>query len=168
MASLPAYQVDRRTIALHEAGHAVLCCLIGVAITGAHVDPDGLSGKVKFAVSAVRVDKPHLPQDVLEHAAIQLATMYVGGEMAELLHHGLDVESWHYLLLDTSDWESARKVLWMAFRTAAPLFYCQRLARAMLTEHWAWVQSVADVIELKGVVDGDNVKRLGLMYSRFK
>lgn len=167
IADLPNYSKDRRTLAYHEAGHAVLCLLAGVHIVGAQVDEEGTAGKVELAVRRSVEDVASIPDEMLAAAAVRLASMYVGGVMCELLLHGVDVEQGSYLLLNTTDWDNARKLLHIVFGTDTPLFYCQRLARAVLTENWAWVEAVAIEIDAHGFVDAHDIKRLGMNCPHF-
>lgn len=173
--ALPNYPRDRRTIAHHEAAHAVLCCLFGVPIRGARVDADG-SGKVDLEVArhvdadaplprnATELEAPAadadipLPSDAIELAAIRLAVMYVGGVMAELLLHGLSVSGW--LALYDSDWRNARAVLTEGFGHDLPLYDCQCVAGVALVEHWAWVSAVADELDLHGAITANDIRRL--------
>jgi len=160
IAAPPALLRDRRALAYHEAGHAVLCCMAGVPISEASINSEGNDGVVELLIEEPAEDMPDIPAHMLEKAAVQLAAMYMGGVMSEMILNEKDVEPGHYLLLGTRDWQNAKKLLFEVFGTTVPLFYCQRLARAVLTENWAWVQVVAAEIETSGVISGEVVKQL--------
>lgn len=175
------YPRDRLTTAYHEAGHAVLNRLIGVRVSSVVIGADGLSGFVELDIKRGGVSQPSSTW-MLEAAALQIAVTYVGGIAAEMLLHGLDVPPWfcfpmkynpdepypdephpdnpHTEGLPDGYW--ARYVLRKAFNSEAPLYYCQRLARALLCEHWGWVQAVASELDEKGILDQRGVDALGV------
>lgn len=182
IADLPSLPRDRRTLAYHEAGHAVLSELYGLAVDTAEVNAQGTKGKVRLVRPQGRANHYEAPKLMikewavefkamldkgpveikagLEKTALELAAMYVGGVMCELLLHDKDLAPGTYLLLHNQDWDDARHILWMVFSCHTPLFYCQRLARAVLAENWAWVEAVAAEIESVGVADGATIRRL--------
>lgn len=156
--SLPSYERDRRTIAYHEAGHAVLGVLIGLPMGAAHVYEDG-GGKVELPTpSSVGGTERAIPPAVLESVGAQIASMYVGGTMAELLLHGIEIHG--ELNLDTPDWRNARAVLREALGHDLALYYCQRGACAMLAANWDWVKAVAEALADAGTLSGDDIRLL--------
>lgn len=168
----PAYPYCRTTVAHHEAAHAVLFTLAGRRIGQAQIsvaDGTDAHGVVTFADApsrSARTEAVPSPVDPCWHPpfqslAVNYAAAYMAGTFAEMLLHGVDVENGHYLLLDTGDWHAARRMLLVSFASIAPMLYCQRLARALLTENWAWVQAVAHELERHGAVDAGTVARLG-------
>lgn len=166
-ADLPDYRRDdRRTVAYHEAGHAVLQCLLHLPMTGVEVydqPKDGALGIVNMDMAhikalATEVSDIEIPRSVLESAAVNLATMFVAGAMAELKLHGLEVTGW--LRLDCRDFKNARIVLCEAFGWDRPLYYCQCLATTILTEHWEWVRVVANRLETDGKISPNEIWHL--------
>ncbi|ALP53986.1 hypothetical protein Tel_13040 [Candidatus Tenderia electrophaga] len=160
IADLPSWPRDRRTLAYHEAGHAVLSELCGLAVDVAKINTEGSKGEMRFVKPRPCADVPEFPQAMIEKVAVEMAAMYVGGVMCELLLHGRDLKPGTYLLLNDRDWTNAKRILWKAFSSHTPLFYCQRLARAVLSENWTWVRAVAAEIEAVGIADGATVRRL--------
>lgn len=158
--SLPDYPRDRRTLCYHEAAHAVLGLLFDLPIGSAHIfdDADGLHGKVEMTPRQPQDTSALIPPEVMEAAGVRIAAMYVSGVIAELLLHGIEPPGW--LGLDTPDWRNARAVLKEAFGHDLPLFYCQCVAAAILSENWAWVQAVADVLGDAGTLSADAVRLL--------
>lgn len=168
----PAYPYCRTAVAHHEAAHAVLFTLAGRRIGQAQisvVDGTEAHGIVTFADAPLRSAHTEAgPISVVpcwhppfQSLAVSYAAAYMAGTFAEMLLHGVDAENGHYLLLDTEDWHAARRMLLVSFASIAPMFYCQRLARALLTENWAWVQAVAYELERHGTVDACTAARLG-------
>lgn len=173
------YPRNRLTTAYHEAGHAVLDRLIGVRVSSVEIGADGLSGFVKLDIKRGGISPPS-PTWMLEAAALQIAVGYVGGIAAELLLHNLDVPPFfcfpmkynpdqpypgeHHLddphanSLPDGYW--VRYILRKVFNSDAPLYYCQRLARALLCEHWGWVQAVASELDDKGIMNQERVDAL--------
>lgn len=182
IADRPSWPRDRRTLAYHEAGHAVLSELCGMPVDAAEINAKSTKGEVRFVRAQGRANPLEVPKETLEEcamefkaaldkcpveikaglekSAVEMAAMYVGGVMCELLLHDKDVAPGAYLLLNDGDWDNARHLLWMVFACHTPLFYCQRLARAVLSENWAWVEAVAAEIESTGVADGATIRRL--------
>lgn len=160
IADPPSWPRNRRTLAYHEAGHTVLSELCGLAVDVAEINPEGDIGEMRFVTPQPRADAPDIPQAMIEKAAVEIAAMYMGGVMCELLLHGRDLKPGTCLLLNDRDWTNAKHMLWTAFSSHTPLFYCQRLARAVLSENWAWVEAVAAEIEAAGSADGATVRRL--------
>jgi hypothetical protein len=168
--ALPEYPRDRRTVAYHEAGHAVLSHMLRLPMTGARVHdaapgvtPCGIVNMDQSAIKAlaeVTMDT-EIPQPLHELVAVELAAMYVAGTMAELKLHGLEVNGW--LGVDSPDFKNARSILCDAFEWDGPLYYCQRLASAVLTENWPWVVAVADEINAQGSVTAEDIARLQMV-----
>lgn len=168
----PAYPYCRATVAHHEAAHAVMFTLAGRRIGQAKIaanDGTEAHGIVTFADApsrSARTEAGSIPvvpcwHPPFQSLAVSYAAAYAAGTFAEMLLHGVDVENDHYLLLDTEDWHAARRMLLVSFGSIAPMFYCQRFARALLTENWVWVQAVAHELERHGAVNADTVARLG-------
>lgn len=165
---LPEYPRDRRTVAFHEAGHAVVAYLLRLPMLSASVDREphangGFAGIVnmdfdKIKASAAAVADGDIPQSVMERAAIDIATMFVAGAMAELRLHGQDANG--ALDLDWPDFKNASTVLRKVFGSDAALHLCQRLASALLFEHWDWVGCVGNSIWWHGSVSLDEIARL--------
>lgn len=164
--ALPEYPRDRRTVAYHEAGHAVLSHILRLPMTGARVHdaPPGATpgGSVDLDLPAIKASAAEtidteIPQSLHELVAIELATMYVAGIMAELKLHGLEVTGW--LGLEDRDFLNARILLCEAFGIDLALYYCQCLASAVLAEHWSWVAVVAGEIEANGSVTVEDIAR---------
>lgn len=157
MVGLPLYRITRRVIAHHEAAHAVLCSLFGLRIRNALIRADN-SGLVDLVrPSAPPVDRP-IPRAMLETAAVQIASMYLAGVMAELLLCGQVLDG--RVELDIPDWRNARRVLVEVFECDVPLFFCQRYARYLLSKHWGWVRAVAAELMVRGTVSTEDIERL--------
>ncbi len=156
-APTPKIPGDARTLAFHEAGHAVVAAGFGVPLDRIEVNFQRLRG-------AVHVDRPACrqfaeergggdearSQSLEEFAAVSAATIYMAGKQAELLLHEIAVEG--TLRPSDTDTIQARRVLLEAFGHDAPLWYCQRLARYLLACNWGLVTSVAEELLASGTI----------------
>ena len=159
---LPEYPRDRRTIAIHEAGHAVAMAAFGVPVERVEIHQTadgGFGGSVEpdRAACRARIESPDgepTPNRSLEEfSSVAMATIYVAGIQAELLHHGLDVSG--TLRLDDHDHREAVRHLMTAFRSDGPLWYTQRLARYLLSKRWNLVVALADELMAADVVTSE-------------
>lgn len=145
---LPSHQKDRRTIAHHEAAHAVLLHLFGLPIAGASVydaaDEDGVLGYVQVGECKPPVSGVS-DQAERERAAINLAAIYLGGIMAELHLHELQLHG-RLFLPGNSDFIHARNVLLKVFGWDRALYFAQLHAAELVAAHWGWIARVADAL----------------------
>ena len=160
----PRAAYDRWTIAVHEAGHAVVAQVLGIPAAGAYVGevgggfamhPGGLqepkTGPIDDAGILVEIDlmicgRAGLAADC--DLSINLATMLFAGRQAELLHLGLP---WlGQCTMTTSDSLRAAEHLRKAGQPATE-GYCQKRARSILTAHWDQVAAIADRIMQHGI-----------------
>jgi hypothetical protein len=179
-APLPSYPRDRRTIAHHEAAHAVLCCRFGIRFSGVYlyadgggkVDWDGLhSGNPDPAFSDpapdhsldTGTDSHETSSEPLHLACVQIAVMYAAGMMAELLVQGLCPSA--PLDLEIPDWQNARAVLREGFGHDRMLPDIQDLAVVFLVEHWEWISAVAAELDQHSEISEEDVRRLGVRWS---
>ncbi len=145
----------------------MLAHIMRLPVIGASVDNgsvDVVSGgvdldQIAIEATAAATSDREIPQKMLEEVSLSLSTMYVAGVMAELMLHGIEVDG-RLGLWGWSDYRYARTLLRDAFNTETPLYYCQRLASAVLDENWQWVSAVAGEIEAKGQVSVDDIARL--------
>lgn len=150
------YPFDRRTLCIHEAGHAVLMLHYNICPFVAEVSAD-LSGRV--APPQPETPAPTLPTAAEQWVATRAAGIYYAGRQAELLLHGISLSG--VLLGDSSDCLVARKRLWEAFGNGlGPMYYSQRLARSILSERWEAVERIAEALADKGCLDGRDLKAL--------
>src|SRR3989344_119455 len=84
--------------------------------------------------------------------------MFFGGMVAELLFHRLQVGGW--LGLEIPDWHRARTVLHLGFGHDLARFFCQQLARAVLSEHWPAVQDPAEALASQGELGAGAIERI--------
>ncbi len=156
----PIYPFNRRAVAFHEAGHVVLGSVFSLPITSAvvHEKPDdtGEAGKIHMDLEGIQrraasVDEDKIPHAMLQEAALEIAAMYVAGHLAMLYHYQHRIDGW--LDIDDLDYRNARSVLRKAFHSDLPLYFCHRLAQAVLAETWDWVSAIAAVLETKGEID---------------
>lgn len=157
---LPTYHRDMRTTCFHEAGHAVIALVFGVAWQKICVRPDG-SGEltlVREPDSAPGVDMREIPAELVEEAALQLGTFFVSGTMCELILHRYNLAG-GYLLLGSQDWRSAERVLSEAWpgRYWRPMYYVQRRACAILADAWSHVERIASLLEERGTITKDEL-----------
>lgn len=154
VAPTPDYPRDSRTLAFHEAGHALLCAIFRVPMTEAEIDRTGAQGG-KVRLEARAVDDAPIPADALRRSALRLAAMYQSGVVAEIIHHGLEIPDGHVLLRETSDWDKARRVLdlgGVVGSATGGLYVSQQLALWLLRSGWAVVESLAHVLLRRGTV----------------
>lgn len=154
---------DRRTIAIHEAGHAVAAKALGLPTFGAELHDVG--GSFHMQPSQFSPDPPTRLEDdellanidlmICEKAgraddvelAIDLATMLAAGRQAELLNAGF---SWQgECPMTTHDSTRASEHLRRAGQ-AATTGFCQKRARSLLTAHWDQVMEIADELQRNG------------------
>ncbi len=154
VAPTPDYPRNAMTLAFHEAGHALLCAIFRVPMTGAEIDRTGVyAGKVSF--EAQPDNDASVPADALRRSALRLAAMFQSGVVAEIIHHGLEIPEGHVLLRETSDWDKARRVLELGGVVGSAtggLYVSQQLAFGLLHSGWAGVESLAHVLLRRGTV----------------
>ena len=139
--SCPEFKRDRRSLAYHEAGHAVFALWLGVPSVSAELGAD--AGSVMPEWPSPPSDETSFPPPAAleEFAALMYAALLFSGLQAEILVAGLDVAG--LMRAGDDDDRKARAHLREAFRSEVPAWYCQRFARALLTQHWGAVETIA-------------------------
>lgn len=159
IARMPTLDWSLRGIAYHEAGHAVMIHLFRLRQNGAEVGASG--GKVHLnPPPPVSVDIA-MPVVDLQIAALRIAAVFLAGVMAQMLKDGIGLEG--VLLDDSSDWRRAGQVLDGAEipgSATGRLFYCQKLAMAMLSRRWCTVVAVAEALEYRSSLTAYEVATL--------
>lgn len=136
----PQYRQTLETLAYHEASHAVFMDAVGVPYVGIELNSDG--GRVVIDVAAVRASPSvTLNKDAADLATCQLVAMYSAGIQGELLFLGLTHGGG--IMPDDTDHRMARRMLMDQFGSVSPLGFCQRVARAVLTQRWPDVEELA-------------------------
>lgn len=160
-ADTPDYPSSQLTRAYYMAGRAVLCRLIGMDINHHKIEAADSAGKVVLPVDPPKESTSPTPARMQQAATLQLATIYMGGVTAELLLHGLDVTAEHCHSMKSLDGRRARAVLRSTFNSEDSLYYCQRLARALLSEQWEWVTLAAKKIHKEGSISTASIDEMG-------
>lgn len=163
--SLPSYSRDRLTVCYHEAGHAVLCKLVGIGVLGASLgtseSPEIVpGGKVEIDVSTdSECDLDAIPGTMLRLLSVKFATMYLSGYQTELVLHDIDLPGC-LLLQGERDYENASELLRMTYKHDLGIFYCQKLARCTLLAFWEYVEAYAHELYLRGTLSRADSDRL--------
>lgn len=169
---MPSYTRDLRTTAYHEAGHAVLLLAFGVPIREVCLDissaePNFVGGgyvaQDKVMIAELReelaLNRPPIDADRKQKSeqegALWAAASYLAGEQAELILHGITVNG--PVFLPSADQKVAKNMLREAFRHTHGIFYCQRLARAILMDLWPAAEAIANALLKAGRLDSDQV-----------
>lgn len=169
---MPSYTRDLRTTAYHEAGHAVLFLAFGIPIKEVCMDLSptepgfvggGYVAQDKEMIAELRKELSHtnppLSDDKKLHSeqagALWAAASYLAGEQAELILHGITVNG--PVFLPTPDQKVAKDMLRDAFRHTHGVYYCQRLARAILLDLWPAAEAIANALLKAGRLDSDQV-----------
>jgi hypothetical protein len=152
----PSYTISRRTLCFHEAGHAVAMRYYNICPREALVRDD-LTGHVRPPEH--NAPAPNLTPFLEQWVATEAATVYCAGLQAELLLQGLPLSG--VLLVESSDATKARSILFEAFgHGLGPVYYAQRLARAILKERWALVGRVAQALDRHNTLSAQNLEHL--------
>lgn len=132
-------QAYLRTVALHEAGHAVVAMYLGLNVTGLKLSQD-LGGTCDVLI------------DKTQFRSWQAAT-FLGGVCAELLHCR---DSQHFAT--KSNWSFCHEDfrLFNLYRCGMSFRQCKQLALGILREERDRLLATADVLEHFGVVDYSN------------
>jgi len=163
--SFPAYQQTALTIAHHEAGHAVVCMFFGIPIQAARFDTETLSGAVELDRAGMKEERERLsslskkPCDetkTVQQAALWASAMYFAGMEAEFIFHGITHKG--PVFVGTSDQQAALEILRDAYGHTTPVYYCQRLARAILLENWRSVSAIAESLHENGYMNIEAIK----------
>ena len=165
----PTWRVQGRTLAIHEAGHAVALELTGRRCTGATIDgrhaARGAAGQVW---TTSRVPRELVaPQAPLERAIFPesrallacWAAAYLAGRQAECIARDFDPCGW--LGEDAPDDREAAFMLSAGFGRmagSAPRAGCEDLARRMLLAHWDQVEAVAELLLRDKTVTGAAIR----------
>lgn len=171
LATMPAVDQSWRGIAFHEAGHAVFMHLFRLRQNGAEITTvDGrVKGKVKVDLPPPEAAAVDVPLEDLQVAALRLAAMYMAGFIAQILKDGLPLDG--AILVDAPDWHNAERALDLGEvpgSSTGRIFFCQRLAMAVLSRHWSAVVAVAAALEQRGELSAQEIAILceggGLRY----
>lgn len=135
--------------AYHEAAHAVVADSFNVPSLEAIARDDGPSfvryKEQKQEQDASRAPFDAMPAELKQIIATEVAAIYYAGVEAELLLTGAPRTG--PLLRHCTDWLKAGVLLAETFGGGiGPVWYSQRLARAILTERWALVERVAHAL----------------------
>lgn len=171
---LPSYTRDLKTIAYHEAGHALLFLANGISILEVYLDIEsdqageapGHVRQDRQRIAELREEMAHVkpPSDEAQkrrsdqEGILRAAAIFLAGEQAELILHGLTVDGPVYT--SSPDQRVAMGMLRDAFRHTHGVYYCQRLARAILLDLWPVVESIANALLKTGRLDSDQVRRV--------
>ena len=158
----PAIPETRESLAHHEAGHVVVSLELGLPCESAFIGdtkggfsthfalkPDQMGAmsdaeSVSFHALAVKVAKPLADES---NRVIDLVTVLMAGVQAQLFHAGQPLAG--MLVINDHDTRQARLLLAGAGHPAT-LGYCQLRARALLSQQWAQVQSIAAILGRDG------------------
>ena len=169
----PAYERDRRTLAVHEAAHLV----VGIATHTWREDRRAVvsdtSGCVEpvapqplptrtLAEALAPVAEPIDPS--LQRLALQHAATMLAGYAAEARLHGFahEITGPPSAITGTPDDCMARVYLRFAWpdERIRPMWRAWRLADDLVSEHWGWICAVAAVIARHGACDTAQALRL--------
>ncbi|MDX9718944.1 MAG: hypothetical protein RBT67_16375 [Thauera sp.] len=166
----PKLPRTRETVAIHEAGHAVIALALGLPCHAIRIEGTERETVGGFAMSpaadlatigAPEIHHPpetdrtaglvamlaHVKQVSTQQAALDLGTMAAAGRQAEILAAGLPWPG--ALWSEDRDGHDTRAYLATAFNPP-PIGFAQRRARALLTHHWPRVQQIAAELTERG------------------
>lgn len=159
----PLPSPNLRSIAYHEAGHAVLYAALRFRIDSCvATNTDGLTISHYPVAEGAQLEKisqkKFLPQ-AEQDAACWLSAGAFAGIQAEMLMHGLPFRG--MFKLQDVDTRNADRYLMNAFpldgdRDAAA-GYAQELARAAMMHLWLAVEAAAEILVAHGEIDNDGV-----------
>lgn len=164
LANHPKLPRTRETVAIHEAGHAVVALALGLPCHAIRIEGEGEATTGGFAMSAAAdLDAIHAPDihralEADQHAslvrmlarvqrippkqaALDFATMSAAGRQAEIVAAELPWPGvlWSY----DRDGLDTRAYLAVSYRLPMGLGYVQRRAHALLSHEWLRVQQIA-------------------------
>lgn len=146
----PPFERTRQSLAFHEAGHAVVALAFGFNSVDCDLWEDRGEARPGGLPPPSEPYSPP-PRAVEEEAALWKATILYGGVQGELLALGLAPVG--PIRPSDDDHSRARASLHEVFGCDTPAWYCQRLARAILTQRWATVERIAAALLEHGAVD---------------
>lgn len=163
LAAMPAVDQSWRGIAFHEAGHAVLMHLFRLRQNGAELTTvDGrVKGKVEVDFPPPEAAAVEVCLGELQVAALRIAAMYMAGIAAQMLKDALTVEG--AILADAPDWRNAERALdygEVPGSAIGRIYYCQRLAMAVLSRHWPAVVAIATALGQRGKLTAQEIATL--------
>jgi hypothetical protein len=141
----PQFERTRQSLAIHEASHAVVAQAFGFPSVACDLwedrgeaTPGGLPTPLEPC--------PPPSRELEQEAALWEAAMIYAGVQGELLAFGLTPAG--PIRPSDDDHHRARACLHEVFGCDTPAWYCQRLARSLLSERWADVEAIAaDLLE---------------------
>lgn len=160
----------RRSVAIHEAGHAVVAMVHGARLDEAEILPNGRGG-VEFLTNPYN---DTLGVVKTRHDGLRLMALHWAGAAAEMRAGYRDTWGWGgdasfaIDLLRFSDdgvWTKAEEAFVARYRPGRTKITPELMmtlfkrfgvgARAIVREHWAAVVAIADLLEQHGVLTGD-------------
>ena len=166
------YPRDRRTIAIHEAGHLVAWLAYGLTADrlSARMTPCGTGGAVtRLDATGQPIGAPGTldPQHTeagpvsacFQRLCLQWAAMYCAGYVAEACLHGVADRTTGYPQVLAGEPDMKNAVAFVSFgwppHDNGPLHRAWQHAGELIAEHWGWVQRVAAEIEQAGHCTGE-------------
>ena len=166
--------LENQSTPIHEAGHAVIRSVFGMTTHSAEILNDndfGLCGVVHGKAPQTEwledrekkvkelITTPFY-QEQVEPVSASLAIMFLAGRIAELINMGYPFREYE-LIIDEGmdDWLQARHYC-RSKRTDATLLACQRICIRTLTDNWAAVENIADVLEREDRISGYEINAL--------
>lgn len=158
--------IDRATVleetAFHEAGHAVMGCIVGRYPVSVTIVPDGpIAGKTEFEPGVPSFARRYLDESPEKRAYTQqrVLTELAGSIAHDLFRSGRtldrgDETDLHWareLMIDLVSWQDHDAYLEQA----------RAKATVLLKEHWQWVETVACAL-----LDRKSLSRAELMTLR--
>jgi hypothetical protein len=159
------YERDLHTLAIHEAGHAVLALTFGLKLWYASLDRERQTGQLspygcKHRAPGDETREPILPPlDLDEEASetekqftLNICAMLLAGPAAERIHLGIDIDG--YVGGIASDQIEATALLHRTFFHSRHRLWCQERARRLLVMQWVAVLRIAEVLWQGGSIPG--------------
>jgi hypothetical protein len=141
----PAFERTRQSIAIHEASHAVVALAFGFPSVDCDLWEDRGEATPGGLPPPSEPDPPP-SREVEEEAALWKAAMIYAGVQGQLLALGLAPAG--PIRPSDDDHGRAGACLHEVFGCDTPAWYCQRLARSILSERWSAVERIAaDLLE---------------------
>lgn len=167
--------MEREHVAYHEAGHAVICYVLGLGQVGkVSIEPKGeLAGHVSFPQGiTATLDDPlsqvKLVANLLAgHAAVEILTgeesskMYPERVQAAAMIYwsvtGLNVQEQFLSLTDDDD---LSELTWVLEEYAETIVVIDEGVRKRLRANWTAVEAVADTLLEQGTMSSDEVEAI--------
>jgi ATP-dependent Zn protease len=152
---------DLTGTAYHEAGHAVMGCLVGRVLTFATIVPDGTGavGRTQYADDVPACARRYFDRSEEKKRYTEARVL---SEIAAMIAQDLKEPGRPHDMADAEDARQARELVielvsWEDDRDAY-LPRAQKRATAILKEHWRWVEAVAQaLLQRKTLTDAEIV-----------